>query len=127
MERYLTLQEQEILHRALRKATRAVSGGTEHMTLQEFKAWFDGFTENMGEAPTKLQWARIQARVKEIDGAAITYPVFVDRYWPPLPAYPAYPWTTSCTQPLPLCAGQGFLSTVGMNALGHLDFAQADA
>ena len=53
------------------------------MTLQEFKAWFDGFTENMGEAPpTKLQWARIKARVKEIDGAAITYPVVIDRNWP---------------------------------------------
>jgi hypothetical protein len=85
------------------------------MTLQEFKAWFDGFTENMGEAPpTKLQWARIQARVKEIDGAAVTYPVFFDRYWPH-PSPTTWPnWVTFTT-------GSSFpvsntFGTVGYNA-----------
>jgi hypothetical protein len=52
------------------------------MTLQEFKAWFEGFTEDMSAAPSKKQWERIKKRVKEIDGSAVTYPVFVDRYWP---------------------------------------------
>ena len=37
------------------------------MTLSEFKAWFGGFTENITKLPTQKQWARIQARVKEID------------------------------------------------------------
>jgi hypothetical protein len=58
------------------------------MTLQEFRAWFDGFTENMSEIPTKLQWDRIKSRVKEIDHVAITYPVYIERYWRNV--YPQY-------------------------------------
>lgn len=50
------------------------------MTLSEFKAWFEGFTECMEGAPDEKQWQRIKARVKEIDGVAITKTVFVDRY-----------------------------------------------
>lgn len=52
------------------------------MTPNEFKAWFDGFTEAMGGLPNETQWAKIKARVAEIDGKAISYPVYVDRYWP---------------------------------------------
>lgn len=37
------------------------------MTLSEFKAWFEGFTENVSKLPTQKQWARIQQRVKEIE------------------------------------------------------------
>jgi len=52
------------------------------MTPNEFKAWFDGFTEAFSGTPTKAQWARIKARVAEIDGQPITERVFVDRWWP---------------------------------------------
>lgn len=52
------------------------------MTLSEFKAWFSGFTEDMDGPPNAKQWKRIQARVKEISGVALTERVFVDRYWP---------------------------------------------
>lgn len=58
------------------------------MTLQEFKAWFDGFTENIGEkVPTQKQWKRIKERVSEIDGTAISYPVYIDRWIHPYPRY----------------------------------------
>jgi len=57
------------------------------MTLSEFKAWFEGFTECMDGAPDKDQWKRIKARVKEIDGVAVTKTVFVDRYLPPYRPY----------------------------------------
>lgn len=57
------------------------------MTLQEFKAWFSGFTEEMSGAPNKKQWERIKKRVGEIDGTAVSYPVFVDRYLPPVRPY----------------------------------------
>ena len=57
------------------------------MTPNEFKAWFDGFTEAFDKAPTQRQWARIKARVAEIDGKAVTERVYVDRY---LPTYPPY-------------------------------------
>lgn len=55
------------------------------MTLTEFKAWFEGYTENITKQPTQKQWARIQERVGEIDGEATTRTVFIDRYrdyWP---------------------------------------------
>lgn len=62
------------------------------MTPQEFKAWFDGFTEALDGVPSKPQWARIKARVAEIDGKAVTERVYVDRYYPQYipPAYPYY-------------------------------------
>lgn len=60
--------------------------GTE-MTLSEFKAWFEGFTECMEASPDEKQWERIKARVKEIDGVAITKTVFVDHYYPPYRPY----------------------------------------
>lgn len=62
------------------------------MTPQEFKAWFDGFTEAFSEkVPTQKQWARIKERVGEIDGRPVTERVFVDRYWPTYIPYPSYP------------------------------------
>lgn len=53
------------------------------MTLAEFKAWFEGFTEDMDGQPNAKQWKRIKARVAQIDGIAITREVvYRDRYWP---------------------------------------------
>lgn len=52
------------------------------MTLSEFKAWFEGFTEAIDGQPNKKQWKRICERVAQIDGEVTTYPVYVDRYWP---------------------------------------------
>lgn len=51
------------------------------MTLSEFKAWFEGFTEGVEAAPTEAQFAKIKAKVAKIDGALTTYPVFIDRLW----------------------------------------------
>ncbi len=55
------------------------------MTLAEFKAWFEGYTESMDSTPSEKQWTRIKARVKEIDGTPVTREIFVDRYWPTWP------------------------------------------
>ena len=38
------------------------------MQVSEFKAWFEGFTGAVAKLPTEKQWARIKARVDEIDG-----------------------------------------------------------
>jgi hypothetical protein len=67
------------------------------MTLQEFKAWFQGYTEDMKSTPTKEQWAKIKLRVGEIDGTVTTYPVFIDRYVKPY--YTEYPYIPSPTIP----------------------------
>lgn len=53
------------------------------MNLSEFKAWFEGFTENVRGVPSKAQWARIQERVGEITSDPTPYPVFIDRYVQP--------------------------------------------
>lgn len=37
------------------------------MTLNEFKAWLDGFSEAMGEAPTPEQWAKIKHKLGEVE------------------------------------------------------------
>jgi hypothetical protein len=66
------------------------------MTLSEFKAWFDGFTECMDGTPSREQWERIRARVSEINGAATPYPVFIDRYVEPYRRYwPNVPYWNS--------------------------------
>lgn len=72
------------------------------MTPQEFKAWFEGFTEAFSGMPTKAQWARIKERVAEIDGKPVTERVFVDRYYPTYPPIywrqpSSYPWTVYCS------------------------------
>lgn len=54
------------------------------MTQGEFKAWFEGFSENIKGAPTQKQWARIQERVSQIDGHELTTKVIHEwypRYW----------------------------------------------
>ena len=83
------------------------------MTLAEFKAWFEGFTEDMDDRPTEKQWKRIRARVKEIDGTVTSYPVFVDRYYPKW-GWP-YPYFSSAFQGV----GSGTLSnlSVGQSAV----------
>ena len=57
------------------------------MTLAEFKAWFEGFTEDMDGTPNEKQFERIKAKVKDIDGVAVTKTVFVDHYYPPYRPY----------------------------------------
>ncbi len=56
------------------------------MNLSEFKAWFEGFTENMDGPPGEKAWKRILAKIGEItDAPPTTYPVYIDRwvrpYW----------------------------------------------
>lgn len=50
------------------------------MTLSEFKAWFEGFTEDMDGAPSVRQFDKIKAKVSEIDDKPIEKTVFIDRY-----------------------------------------------
>lgn len=55
------------------------------MLPYEFKAWFEGFSENMKGPPTKQQWERIQKKVKEIS----SHPSWYWHY------SPGYPWVTT--------------------------------
>ena len=61
------------------------------MNLPEFKAWFEGFTENISGVPNKKQWERICERVEQIeDSKPVTERVFIDRYIRPY--YPQPYW-----------------------------------
>lgn len=86
------------------------------MTLEEFRAWFDGFTEEMSGPPTEKQWKRIKARVKEIDGNSPSYPVFIERYYRPWyrPHYePHWTATNNSTRQMNMDAGTGRFAEVG--------------
>jgi hypothetical protein len=118
------------------------------MTPNEFKAWFDGFTEAFdGRIPTKTQWIRIKARVAEIDGKPVTERVYVDRYWPTyirtVPSYPITTFTATCggigtavggsasssmyqNGLNQLTNGTAFNSTQAMNQLGRAEAASME-
>lgn len=63
------------------------------MKLNEFKAWFEGYTESMEGAPSKKQWERIKEQVGAIDGVAVTQTVYLNwyrhRYFPQGPYWSA--------------------------------------
>jgi hypothetical protein len=118
------------------------------MTPNEFKAWFDGFTEAFdNRVPTKAQWMRVKERVAEIDGKSVTERIYLDRYWPTYaPRYGHPYWQTlggvglgtttftaancvnavgtnvlSATGDFKMPQSQSFNSTSAMYALGAAD------
>lgn len=78
------------------------------MTLSEFRAWLDGFSAAMGDAPTAEQWAAIKAKLadvqpvnwgvgpaRHVDASVITpvvYPRTIRSGDGPWPGY----WPTTC-------------------------------
>ena len=52
------------------------------MHLQEFKAWFEGYTEEMDGPPNAKQWKKVKKRVDEITPDWTPRTVFIDRYVP---------------------------------------------
>lgn len=42
------------------------------MTVEQFKAWFEGFSEGVDGAPTKEQFDRIRQKVAELKGTNYT-------------------------------------------------------
>lgn len=87
------------------------------MTLAEFKAWFEGFSETMEAAPNEKQWERIKARVAEISSAPISYPVYVDRYVEPYRRYwPSVPYWSASSGPLVGATSLDAKSSVSMSA-----------
>jgi hypothetical protein len=102
------------------------------MTPIEFKAWFDGFSEGIDKQPTQKQWARIKERVAEIDGAAITEKIFLDRYHHPYyysgPTWVSpyiYMGSNTCSSAVSSTTGcTAFNGLAAMNALGKSEIAE---
>ena len=106
------------------------------MTLAEFKAWFEGFSEGIDTVPTEAQFAKIKDKVSKIDGTVTTYPVFVDRYWPSrlwldghIVGYPNQPYgwggpiwaqATGGVTPLSAVSGQA-TQTFGQFSYAHVE------
>lgn len=36
------------------------------MNASEFRAWFEGFCEGVGDAPTAEQWAKVKSRISSL-------------------------------------------------------------
>ncbi len=94
------------------------------MTLTEFKAWFEGYTENLDGTPNTKQWKRIKSRISKLNGEAITERIFIDRYLPRRYSDYSYPYLTWCvTERADTDASHqpAFQSTTAMAVLGKND------
>lgn len=70
------------------------------MKVEEFKAWFEGYTEDMNGTPSIMQWEKIKKKVSEIDGTSVNT-VYVNRwyrdYYPYWSTHPYVSYGTSST------------------------------
>lgn len=80
------------------------------MTPQEFKAWFDGYTEALDAAPTEKQWKRIKAQVAKIDNVPLNIHTIYRDY--PRWSCNGWPYYVSNTM-----AASGAHQTVGQSAV----------
>lgn len=67
------------------------------MTINEFKAWLEGFSEAMGSSPNVGQWRKIQERLVGVHGGCVCKH---DRWWPSWYTYtyePGVDWNTTTT------------------------------
>lgn len=90
------------------------------MTLAEFKAWFEGFTEGIKVVPDTSQWQRIKKRITEIDNSPTSFPVYIERYVTPYKTW----WNdhNSWLQTTASSSG-GFNSIGAMNYAGKAEYA----
>lgn len=63
------------------------------MTVNEFRAWLEGFEESIQASPNKKQWGRIKQRLDQVDSEE----KIIYDYWPyPRPWWPQwYTYTIS--------------------------------
>lgn len=85
------------------------------MTLSEFKAWFEGYTESLDGAPTEKQFKRIKAQVAKIDGVSITPIIYRDIYWPRVQPYFERTWSMWATS-----SGLNALSSGSVSSSGDV-------
>lgn len=70
------------------------------MTPNEFKSWFEGFSESISGIPNKEQWKKIKIRVLEINGKPVTFSHYIEKYYLPYCNYPnAYLYSPYATRP----------------------------
>jgi len=82
------------------------------MTLEEYGAWFRGFSETMPSPPGLDRWNLIKERVVEVDGQPTTRSSFHTRYW---------------HQVSPAGEVESFDILAAMEALGHAEASRFSA
>lgn len=102
------------------------------MNLSEFKAWFEGFTEDMDGPPSAKQWKRIKKRVSEITSDPTPWPI-IERYY--IQPYRPY-WNTiycgslqgsSDTVTWNTTGGRPATNTVAFNAVGKAEALEMES
>ena len=55
-----------------------------HMTVNEFRAWLEGFEKGIKNSPTKAQWQKIKGRLSEVtEGSHLpNYEPYYRAWWP---------------------------------------------
>lgn len=92
------------------------------MNLTEFKAWFEGYTEEMDGAPSKKQWEKIKGKVCDITPNPTPAPVFIEKYREYFPYWKYYggTWTSNqlyCNQAVPPADFSGMASTINCSSM----------
>lgn len=87
------------------------------MNLQEFKHWFQGFTEELSGTPNTKQWERIKKRINEINDVAVTLPVYIQTYVDPYKKWYNNTWLMGNT------SAADFNSVSAMNYAGRAEAA----
>ena len=100
------------------------------MNLQEFKAWFEGFTENLDGTPTAKQWKRIQEKIgKIVDAPPVPVHVFHDHYYKPWARWygPIYSTNAQAYGLSLTCGAVGQQLNVGAVGQNSVMYAASDA
>ena len=61
------------------------------MTINEFKAWLEGFEESVNGSPTKAQWLKVKQRLETVYGDAVQSIPYAPQPWYP-DWYTPYPY-----------------------------------
>lgn len=62
------------------------------MTINEFRAWLEGFEEGIKGSPTEAQWDKIKLRLEGVKSGE-PYPLF--QPWSPRPWWPTWTYTAT--------------------------------
>jgi hypothetical protein len=90
------------------------------MTINEFRAWLDGFKEAIGEAPTAEQWAKVLEKLETVHQLTTIST-------PNLPGYPQWVPTTPvwCGPNTATTSAKPFISSTSIIA-GEVTLAKLD-
>lgn len=91
------------------------------MTLNEFKAWLEGFEEAIDGAPDEKQWRKIKVKLSSVTGAKEINIHHHDHSNPYRPHYPHWYYSTTAGIQTTLTTTNDNMQTVSWYEQGKLD------